>query len=132
MKTEEQELHVYAGDVSKLYETCLKEAKEQNESGSNALVGSYGDTAKRFITSLRKQIPTWYKKAVEVAETVEYQRISRGSGQYRQNLYYLSFGETGYYTDPFPARLKRAELLQEAVFCLLRGVTAVKTEGEKG
>lgn len=113
-----------AAEVSKLYDECLEVSKDNAESGSNAAMFSYGDAAKRFVRELKKKFPEWHAKAVELADTAEYTRSSRGYGQYRQNLYYLSFGDTGYYTDPFPARLKRSELIQEAVFCLLRYITA--------
>lgn len=117
-----------AEEVSKLYNKCLEESKANNDSGSNCLVGCYGDAAKRFVKELKKQFPEWHAKAVELANTAEYRRSSRGHGQYRQNLYYLTFGDTGYYTDPFPARLKRAELIQEATFALLRFITADRPE----
>lgn len=113
-----------AAEVGKLYAECLEVSKENAESGSNAAMFSYGDAAKRFVRELKKKFPEWHAKAVELADTAEYARSSRGYGQYRQNLYYLSFGDTGYYADPFPARLKRSELIQEAVFCLLRYITA--------
>lgn len=113
-----------AEQVSKLYDKCLEESKANNDSGSNCLVGSYGDAAKRFVSSMKKQFPEWHAKAVELANTAKYSRSSRGYGQYRQNLYHLTFDDTGYYTDPFPARLKRAELIQEATFAILRYITA--------
>ena len=113
-----------AAEVIKLYDECLKVSREKDESGSNAAMFSYGDAAKRFVKELKKKFPEWHAKAVELADTASYTRSSRGSGQYRQNFYYLSFGDTGYYADPFPARLKHSELIQEAVLCLLRYITA--------